>query len=95
MMGKLKAESFVGGEGIVSARPRSGFTIHAEVVVQLLFVLLQVCYELHPLNFFLSFVQQSRVGCARAQVFRLAEVNEGFIQKLFITKLDSARVKFM
>lgn len=95
MMGKLKAESFVGEEGIVSARLWSGFTIHAELVVQLLLVLPQVCDESHPLNFFLSFVQQSRVGCARAQVFKLAEVMEGLIPKLFIIKLDLARVKFM
>lgn len=73
----------------------SGFAIHAEVIVQLPLVLLQVCNDLHPLKFFVSFVQQSRVGCAGAQVLRLAEVMEAFIPELFIIKLDFARVKLM
>lgn len=73
----------------------SGFAIHAEVVVQLPLVLLQVCNHLHPLQVFVSFVQQSRAGCSRTQVLRLAEVMEAFIPELFIIKLDFARVKFM
>lgn len=86
----------MGEEGIVFVMLWSGFAIHAEVIVQLPLVLLQVCNDLHPLQFSVSFVQQScRVGCARAQVLRFAEVMEGFISELFIIKLDFARVKFM
>jgi len=62
MMEKLKAESFVGEKGTVSARLWSGFTHHAEVIVQLLLVFLQVCDESRHLNFFLSLIWQSRVG---------------------------------
>lgn len=81
MMGKLKAELFVGEKGIVSARLWSGFTIHAEEVVRLLLALLQVCDESHSLNVVLSFVHVH--VHAGAQVFRLAEVMEGFVSKLF------------